>query len=129
MEAPLKCWKYLIEEFRRLDIKGEIYGRVRKIEEWYRGADILLSPHRITTRSIGEALSCGTPVIAAKGNEHATWTADISNPYSVAETIKKAVHELKNEPGKVKERVDKARAEFSLDNYSIQMNKVYQEVI
>ena len=129
METPLKCWNFLVDKMRELNIKGEICGRTSKIEEVYRAADILLSPQRITTRSIGEALSCGTPVIAANGNEHATWTADISDPLDVANTIKRAIHEIENNPNEVNRRISAARDAFSLAEYSKNMNELYRQVI
>ena len=129
MESPLRCWNFLIEEMRRLGIKGEIFGRRTKIEEVYRAADILLSPQRITTRSVGEALSCGTPVIAAKGCDSATWNMIPDEPENVAETIKEAILDLVNKPDEINKRVEDATKAFSLSEYNNNMNRVYEKIL
>ena len=128
METPLGCWSHIIDAFRQKDIKGELYGRIPQIEQHYRAADILLSPQRIMTRSIGEALSCGTPVIAGIGNYDATWTCDTANPRETADMISYATVEMQHRPEDVKERVDEARSRLSLSAYSMKMNRIYEEI-
>ena len=44
---------------------GEVRGNVDGLENVYRAATMAISPHRIATRSIREALSCGCPVVSA----------------------------------------------------------------
>ena len=128
METPLGCWEFLLTELRNLGALGEVWARRPDIEEIYRASDIVLSPHRITTRIIGEALSCGTPVIAANGCEFATWTCDSNNPEDVASTIKVAINQLgKSET--VTKRVRQAAEKFSLDNYNKHMKVVYEGIV
>lgn len=121
IQEPLLCWEHLIGELRMLGSLGEVWARRPMMEEIYRAADIVLSPHRITTRVIAEAICCGTPVIAARGNEHSSWHCDPADPYDVADAILIAVKELKD-------KVVNADA-FSLARYNKQMEKIYTEVL
>ena len=128
METPLKCWDYLIAELRRLGTLGELWARCAGIEQNIRAADIVLSPQKIVTRSIGEALSCGVPVIAAKGCEYATWTTNTDEPEDVADTIKRAINDLDNDAHGVECQVALAASAFSLAKYSSYMDEIYKRI-
>ena len=52
---------------QRNGVYGGFLKKVANPEVCYRGATIVLSPHRIATRVIREALACGTPIVAAPG--------------------------------------------------------------
>jgi len=129
METPLGCWDYLIDELRRLNAKGDIVGRIGEISDAYRAADLLLSPQRITTRSIGEALSCGTPVIAANGCNHATLTVTPDDPNDVAGAIEEAIVNIRELPDTIQSDVKAKADDFSLANYSAQMNELYESMV
>ncbi len=129
MEKNVRCWTFLIDKLRELGIKGEMWARRTRIEEVYRAAHILLSPQRIVTRSVGEALSCGTPVIAARGCEYATWNMIPDEPKDVAETIKNAVLDISDTPQIIEKKVDDAAKALSLTKYSENMNKLYQRIL
>ncbi len=128
MESPLKCWDYLIEALRKLGAKGDIVGRSSRISEVYRAADLLLSPQRIVTRSIGEAISCGTPVIAAIGCDHAQYHARPDEPGEVADVIEVAVNDIINDGELVSKSVQRSAKQFTLARYSEQMQEVYDSV-
>ena len=53
----------------------------------YRSADILVTPHRIATRVIMEALASGCPVVAGTGCKYTPYTADPRDPESFADQI------------------------------------------
>lgn len=126
METTLpSCWDRLLMVLRDLGALGEVWARRPGIEEVYRAADFVLSPHRIVTRVIGEALCCGTPVITAQGCEHATWTCTPEEPESVASSIGEAISQLSSNNGKVKQRVHKTAKSFSLAEYNKGMSVVY----
>lgn len=129
MENPLRCWEFLIEEFRRFNALGEVWARRPNLEEVYRAADIVLSPNKTATRITAEALSCGTPVIAARGCDLATWTMEPDDPESVASAIVGALNELSVDGAKVRERVSEAQKKISLSEYSRHMNEIYKKVV
>lgn len=128
METPLRCWEYLIAKLRHYDALGELWGRRPDIEEVYRAADLLLSPQRIVTRTVGEALSCGTPVIAAKGCSFATWTVKPDEPGEVADIIGTALNEIGTIPDEIERRVRESASQFTLKEYSDRMNKLYERI-
>lgn len=129
MSTPVpQCWWYLFNKLRDLNSLGVIWARRENMEEVYRAADIVLSPQGIVTRSVGEPLSCGTPVIAANGCEQATWQTTASEPKKVAETIEEAINEINHNPDPVTARVKESAKAFSLAKYSESMNKLYESV-
>jgi len=122
---PLKCWEVLLLQFKHLNALGDVWARKTDMEEVFRAADLVVSPHRITTRIIGEALSCGTPVIAAEGCEYATWTCDPGDPVYVDNIIELAIEEHK------KHLVDVINSanDFSLNNYNKHIRTVYEGIL
>jgi len=117
-----ECWTYLIAELKRLGAMGELCARMPDMEKAYRGFDFLLTPHRIATRVIAEALSCGLPIIASNGCKVAQETADISDPYSVSDAVKRIVsRDAKNEA-----LIESQK--FNLNNFGQQMSNIYKEL-
>ena len=53
----------------------------------YRAADILVTPHRIATRVIREAMASGCPVVAGTGCKYTDYTADPRDPEGFAYQI------------------------------------------
>ncbi len=129
MEEPLRCWEYLINELRMLGALGEVWGRRPNMQEIYRSVDIVLSPHKITTRIIAESLCCGTPVIAAHGCRHATWTCTPDDPINVARVLESAINQLSTNQDSVQEKVKGAAQEFSLAKYSMAMEEIFNRII
>ncbi len=128
MNTEHKMWGLVFQALADLGGLGEIQGRHLAITDAYRAADILLSPHKITTRAISEALCCGTPVIAGRGNPHATLTAVIDEPVSVSSALTILTDRLKENKKEVLDRVSETAKEFSLGLYSSMMFEIYREI-
>ena len=128
MESPLRCWEFVLRELRLLGALGEVWERRPDVEEIYRSIDILLSPQRIVTRTIGEAMSCGTPVVAARGNDFVEYTADIGNPEETADAIENLISQTKENRGALGNKTLEKAKSFSLKNYSKKMNKLYERI-
>lgn len=120
------CWDLLIREMKKLGAMGEACGRMTNMEQVYRGMDAVLTPHRIIVRTIAESLSCGTPVIADEKCKVAQFGCDPHDPYSVADAIKRFVESDKK---KINKAVLKEAAHFNSIPYSLQMNKIYKEIV
>ena len=129
METNVSAWNYLLDQLRNLGALGEVWTRKPNIEEVYRAADIMLSPQRIVTRTVGEALSCGLPVIAAHGCEHATFRTTPDEPETVSDSINTAITALKFNKDEVMRNVNHAAESFSLHKYSKAMNKLYEKIV
>ncbi len=123
------CWDYLINELRRLGALGELNGRQPDMDQVYRAVDFVLTPHRIVTRIIGEALATGTPVLAANGCKVTPYTADIFNPEEVAEAAARLVQDLKGSQAQVQAACLETARLFSLERYGAAIEKVYQEAV
>jgi glycosyltransferase involved in cell wall biosynthesis len=48
---------------------GEVCGFIKGLDNVYRAADLLITPHRIATRSVRESLACGCTVVMDLGGE------------------------------------------------------------
>jgi len=116
----------LLTKFKELGCCGELCGRMFNMEEVYRSMDVILTPHTITTRVIGEALSCGVPVIASNKCSLGQFHCDPHNPYDVARAIK----EFTNSDQK-QNRLNalEQSKNLYLENYSKEMNKIYNEIL
>jgi len=123
-EPTLGPWQFLIDHLKKLGVLGSVAGRVTTIDQAYRGADVLLSPHRIAVRTIAEALCCGLPVIAADGCRFTEWTCDPSDPLDVARALERFD----------RARVDratvrrKAEADFGLAGFGRAISELYEGV-
>jgi len=58
----LGAWAPLLKQIKDDGNLGEVKGWVKGLENVYRAADCLITPHTIYTRSIREAMACGCPV-------------------------------------------------------------------
>lgn len=114
----IQGWKVLINKLKNENIIGAVLPAINGIENIYQAADCLLTPHKIATRSIREALACGASVVAGHGNRFAPYTADEENLDEYAEQIKKAYDEVKTKDKKqIKERNRKiAENNFNIEN-------------
>lgn len=129
MELELKCYEYIFSALRELGALGEVWARRMNIEEVYRSADIVLSPQRIATRSVGEALSCEVPVIAMEGCEYATYPMKPDDPQDVCRALTKAIMELSYDKEAVIGRVKDASSNFQLGRIGAQMTEIYQSLV
>ena len=88
------CWP-MWRHLERLGALGERSGRRSPIEEYYRAMDLVVSPQRICTRSVGEPLCCGVPVVAQRGNRYTDYTADFADPMALGAEIVRALKSVR----------------------------------
>jgi len=120
-EHPIQpCWNPLLEKLKKLGCLGDIYGRMGDMEKIYRSMDCLISPNRIITRTIGEAISCGVNVIAQNPCKIADYTIDFAQPEQLKEALKKLMN---NKP----DTTERAKL-LSSKKYYEKINKIYKEV-
>lgn len=58
-----KGWGAIFKTMSEDGTLGEIKGWVNNLGDIYRAADLLVTPHRIRTRAVREALACGLPSV------------------------------------------------------------------
>jgi glycosyltransferase involved in cell wall biosynthesis len=93
--APQKggAWEVLKRELDEKGMLGECVGMVTGLENVYRAADCVITPNRIATRSVREALACGCNVVMA-GSSASPYTPFVADPQDVpgyAKAIARAV--------------------------------------
>lgn len=76
--APVKNKGFvsILKPLARRGVLGEVRGFVSGLPHVYRAADVMLTPHRIATRTVREALACGCQVVMAPGHDYTPYTAD-----------------------------------------------------
>jgi len=107
----------LFDEMKHKKILGEVQSRVKNIASLYRACDLLISPHRIATRVMGEAICCGLPVLAATGCRYTPHTCQMDDAVNIAENLISILRKLpaeKSDP-----------APFALERYSEKINGIY----
>ena len=79
---------------RNIGLMGEGNTIVPFLDKVYRSADILVTPHRMATRIVREAIASGCPVVAGTGCPYTPYTADPRDPESFALQIKRCWQDL-----------------------------------
>lgn len=124
-----RSWDYLFQAMHRAGIRGEVCGRKPSLDAVYRACDLVASPHVIATRIVGEALSCGTGLLAARGNDFAQFTCDPGDPEDVAGSLVRAWESWKRFGRGLDGLVREAATAFSLGRFSEAIGRVYQEAL
>jgi glycosyltransferase involved in cell wall biosynthesis len=130
-DMPLpNCWNILLGKLKEFGGLGDIAGRVSNMELIYRSCDCLISPNTIITRTIGEALSCGIPVISNinRFNMMSDYTCNMADPEDICEAIQLFVNDFDNKLIDKNTILNRAK-NFNMENYSKKMNKVYEELV
>lgn len=124
------CYNILFGKLKKYNGLGDVSGRVRDMEQLYNAVDCLVSPNRIVTRTIGEALSCGCPVISQNNplNLVSDYTCDMSDPMDILEAVSLFIQD-KNNNTINRDNIKKRANVFNLKVYSDYMNEVYKKVI
>lgn len=110
----------IMETMRNNGSLGFISGQTRKIQDYYKAADIVITPHVIATRIIRESLASGVPVVAGSACKYTPYTADPLNPSEFAAAINKCWQE---------HPIGTARRCFGLEQAGNSMKKIFESVI
>lgn len=111
---------------RSLGALGVVSPRVADMDQIYRGHDFVLTPHKIATRIIGEAVCCGTPVVAARGCRLSQHTASIDSPRSVADAVQSLLDRIESDHAGVRDDTLEMSRSLSLGDYANAMSDVYR---
>lgn len=120
------CWQQMLGKLKELGTLGDVHQRVTNMELVYRSMDMLISPNRIVTRTVAEALSCGIKVLCQRSTRaiQGRLSCDFAYPREIANHI----NVLRNAviPASAFEDI---RESFCIDKYSSIMDDVYCEVL
>ena len=84
---------------------GEANMVVPFLDTVYRSADMVVTPHRIATRIVREALASGCPVVAGTGCKYTPYTADPRDPDSFAYQINRCWENLQEQKDEMRAKV------------------------
>ena len=124
------CWNIILGKIKELGCLGDVYSRVGNMEQVYRAVDCVISPNKIITRTIGEALSCGTPVISQNNSNNLVcdYTCDMSDVNDVIEAITFFMKDFKQGHTDREKIIERSKV-FSLETYSKRMNEEYSKIL
>jgi len=94
-------------------VLGEVCGHRNDLLSIYGSADMLLTPHRIATRTVREALACGLTVVAGS-SRYTPYAADDEDLDGVADALARAWGDLKADGAAVR-AANRRRAEEEFD--------------
>jgi hypothetical protein len=122
----IPCWDMLIRLMQEKNILGDVHGRVTNMELVYRSMDVLVSPNKILTRTVAEALCCGLHVLGNSGNKHGLHSKSAnfasSNEFTSALEYVLSLDKLTDT------KIAELHNIFSLDTYYKQISEVYKNV-
>lgn len=123
--APQKgtAWEVLKSLLRAADALGECVGFIKGLEYVYRAADLLITPHRIATRSVRESLASGCKVVMAPGNKYTPYIADPEDLVAYAAAMGRALKDKRNNSRQM------AKKYFDSSRTARQFVEIIQEVI
>ena len=126
----LKGWTPLLLHIRNKGNLGTVGGWVTGLDQAYRAADILITPHVVATRVMREALACGCTVVAGTNCQFTPYTADPEDLTTYAMTMWRAYNDVcsKGEPLRAYNR-SVARREFSLSRFAEAFIPILDETV
>jgi glycosyltransferase involved in cell wall biosynthesis len=123
-------WEYIWRAMRAKGILGETKGMMRNFDTVLRAADLVVTPHRIATRIVREALSVGTPVVAPMGSRHAQFSYLFPDcPQAIADTVDRAHETITRDPDAVDAMVEVSASKHRLEGFGKTITRIYQEVV
>jgi glycosyltransferase involved in cell wall biosynthesis len=126
-ESPIK---HLIENLRHNIILSQAEPLTTKMDRIYRAADMVVTPHRIATRVIREALASGLPIVAGMGCPYTKYRADARDTEGFARKINTCWKDIQKSNGDLRQ-ASRAMAEksFNLEQAGKAALKVYERVL
>ena len=128
-KSVLLCWDHIFAEIRSMGALGEVNARVERVQEWYKACDLLMTPHRIATRTMAEAMVSGLSVVAGESCIWTPYTGIPEVPDTMADAALQAFEDLKTNRPAVKEQLLGMAEQFSLEKYSKTILPVYESVM
>lgn len=129
-QNPVKC---VIDSLRKKGMIGQAKSITRDMPQIYRANDILVTPHRIATRVIREALASGLPIVAGMGCPYTPYEADARDTEGFARMIDQCWRDMSYSEGNMRaEKIDArkmARKNFSLDLAGEAAKKIFEQIM
>ena len=120
----------IFNRMERLGALGEVAGHRSDLLDIYNAADMLITPHRIATRTIREALACGLQVVADAKCDYTPYRADPEEPDAFGAEMERAWNDKRNHPD-ARRNDNRRMAEMRFDPAETirQLINLYEEVL
>jgi len=130
MDGNERGREVLLNALKERGVLGETKNVIQDLRPIYRAADMVITPHKIATRVVREALACGTPVVAGAGNPYTPYSADPENLPGFAETMRICLEDKRARPGAVAaECRQTAEFEFSPAKAATAFKDLFEEIL
>jgi len=105
------------ERLRAAGVVGEANMIVPFMDRVYRSVDMVVTPHKIATRIVREALASGIPIVAGSGCPYTPYTADAHDTVAFAHQINRCWIAMQTKGNKLKEEARAmAEKEFGFES-------------
>jgi glycosyltransferase involved in cell wall biosynthesis len=126
----LKVMTPMLIGMKKAGALGVLGPMTTKIVDFYRAADIIVTPHSIATRTVREPLACGVPVVAGSGNRYTPYTANPRDIEGFARAINKCWQDYKEDPDAMRKMARRtAEIGFNPRNTGEAMKKVLETIL
>jgi glycosyltransferase involved in cell wall biosynthesis len=129
IENPGGVWRFMFNSLARENALGKVGCRVPNPADWFRAADILLTPHRIATRTMLEAAACGCTVVADEGCRFADFTAQPFDTGAMAEALAAACERVTADAAEARRRAVASVQQCGLGAFAQRIASVYQQAL
>lgn len=114
---------------KNIGVLGGVIPMTKKINNFYRAVDMVITPHTIATRTVREPLACGIPVVAGAGNRYTPYKASHLDIDAYAKAINECWEDLKSDRKAIKDMARKtAEIAFNPKNTGEAMKKVLEKI-
>lgn len=125
----LKCLVGTLAGMKRSGVLGGVSPLTKKINDFYRAMDMVITPHTIATRTVREPLACGVPIVGGAGNRYTPYKASHLDVTAYAEAINECWEDIKSDRKSVKDMARKtAEIAFNFDNTGKAMKSVLEKI-
>ena len=115
---------------QKLGAVGSCFHIVPNLDEVYRSADMLVTPHIVASRTVREALASGCPIVAGYGNLYTPYTASPRDIDGFVAAIDKCYQDIQKDKKAVRAAARKmAEKEFNLQRVGEAMKRVFEGVL
>lgn len=126
LEFPLNNpYNILLGIMKEKGILGDLLPRTTELNKVFNSGDCLITPNHIITRTIGEAINAGLPIICQESSKVTPYSAKFNDTFNLVSTIQDFCEDF--DAGINLNNKD-LKEGMSLINYSNKMDKIYKEI-
>ena len=123
-------WAFLLKRAQSEGKLGIVSGLIDAIDEVYRTADMMVTPHTIATRTVRESLASGLPLVAAEGNKYTNFHAPLYDYDRFVREMERCYQAIQLDRESISRKMrESAKKHFDMNNTGIGMKQVLEEAL